>query len=184
MQHQLRVNAEQEKGKKFQCSRYSWASRLKPFFKVSPYFSTGHILQHGLIYRLWNWSPSSSPPLPALGCLCRWIFLQSRQNFFSNEFVEVMSARWVAAKVILLFDNWGNLPLLLLTVDFLRIFSTERLLAFARLEGPRFVGAADYYYCYHLLSLLGDFVGQQHQFQSGSQIKYSTLSSLSRYPWD
>ena len=172
--------------KLFQCSRYSCASRLKPFFMVSPFFSTEHILQHVLTIDLQVVKLITIVITTFAGS---WLPLQVNFSSIQAEFFlkwicrsNVSSVR--AAKVILVFDNWGNLPLLLLTVDFLRIFSTERLLAFARLEGGRFVGAADYYYCYHLLSLLGDFVGQQNQFQSGSQIKYSTLSSLSRYPWD
>ena len=141
----------------FQCSRYSCASRLKPFFIVSPYFSIEHILHH-----LIDLQVVKLITIVITTFAGSWLPLQVNFSSIQAEFF----LKWIcrsnvssvsAAKVILLFDNWGNLPLLLLTVDFLRIFSTERLLAFARLEGGRFCWAADYYYCYHLLSLLFSF---------------------------
>ena len=149
-----------------------------------------------MIYRLWNWSPSSSPPLPALGCLCRWIFFSTQAEFSPKWILKSNVSSVSAAKVILVFDNWGNLPLLLLTVDFLRIFSTERLLAFARLEGGEILLGQQiiifviicYHYYFSLLFFIiiyhyyweiggGYFVGQQNQFQLGSN--NFTLSSLS-----
>ena len=154
MQHQLRVNAEQEKGKFFQCSRYSCASRLKPFFIVSPFFSTEHILQHVLTIDCNDLQVVKLITIVITTFAGSWLplqvnfFLFSPGRTFPKWILKSNVSSVIAAKVILLFDNWGNLPLLLLTVDFLRIFSTERLLAFARLEGGRFCWAADYFFCY------------------------------------